>query len=71
MVIEQPTALQIFVGEIFRPLYIFLMFNLALQIQIEYYYFCVVIGVSAIVGITLTIIEMLRVNSQIHEMSYY
>lgn len=47
------------------------MFNLALQIQIEYYYFCFVIGVSAIIGITLTIIEMLRVSAQIHEMSYY
>lgn len=57
--------------EIFRPLYVFLVLNVALQLEIAYYYYCFVISISAIIGIVLTIVEVLRVNAQIHEMSFY
>lgn len=34
MVINQPTASEIFVQEIFRPLYIFLMLNVVVETEI-------------------------------------
>lgn len=55
MVINKPTAFQIFSKEIFRPLYIFLIANLLIQLEIHYYTYCVVIIASAIGGITITI----------------
>lgn len=55
MVINQPTAFQIFAKEIFRPLYIFLIANLFIQLEIKYYTYCAVIIISAIGGITITI----------------
>ena len=71
MEIDQPTACDIFVKEILKPLYFFLFMNVIIQMVAAYYYYCIIIMISAFVGVTFTIKEVRSVNAQIHEMSYY
>ena len=71
MIIHQPSGCDIFVKEILRPLYIFLMLNVLIQLEVAYYYYCIIITVSAILGVVFTIVEVQRVNAQIHDMSFY
>ena len=52
-------------------MYIFLIFNLALQIEIQYYFFCILILISTAIGLAMTIIELRKINDKIFEMAYY
>lgn len=71
MVINKPTTWQIFVKEVFRPLYIFLILNWALQIEIQYYLFCFLIMISTAIGLAMTIIQLRKINDKIYQMAYY
>jgi magnesium-transporting ATPase (P-type) len=71
MVIEKPTAISIFVEEIFSPLYIFLIINVLLNWEVEYKSFAVFIGMSAIGGLVITVREVMQVSEKIFAMAYY
>ena len=45
--------------------------NVIIQLAVAYYYYCIIIMISAFVGVAFTISEVKSVNAQIHEMSYY
>ena len=42
-----------------------------IQLVAVYYYYCILIVISALIGIAFTISDVKSVNAQIHEMSYY
>jgi cation-transporting ATPase 13A2 len=44
---------------------------LALQIEIQYYFFCILILISTAIGLAMTIIELRKINDKIFEMAYY
>lgn len=71
MVINKPTICDIFINELFRPLYLFIIFNLGLQLEIQYYLFCIILTISFVGGIAITINEVIKVNDKIFEMAFY
>ena len=71
MEIEQKSLLVIFVNETMRPLYVFIVLSCILWSYEEYYYYAVMIFVSAVGGIATSLWQTYRLNKKIFAMAYY
>jgi cation-transporting P-type ATPase 13A2 len=71
MVIRQPSALELLVRELLRPLYLFLFFSVALWLYEEYYYYAGIILFTSSVAIIVNLIQMVHLNTKIFHMAYY
>jgi cation-transporting ATPase 13A3/4/5 len=61
----------LFIDEVFRPLYIFIIFSLLLWTYEEYFYYCIMIFVTAAFGIGTSLVQTYRINKRIYEMAYF
>jgi cation-transporting ATPase 13A2 len=71
MVIHQPSALELLVKELLRPLYLFLFFSVALWFYEKYYYYAGIILLTSSVAIIVNLIQMVQLNTKIFHMAYY
>lgn len=65
MVLELKSIGRLFIDEVMRPLYIFIVLNCAIWLYEEYYYYCIMIFVSAVAGIAASLYETYRLNKKI------
>ncbi len=71
MEIDRPNILVLFAREVFRPLYLFIVFSVTLWLYEEYtYYACVIFGTSAI-SIGINLYQIRQLNEKIFHMAYY
>lgn len=54
-----------------RPLYIFIVLSCLLWIYEEYFYYAVMIFVTAAFGIGTSLVQTYRINRKIYEMAYF
>lgn len=54
-----------------RPLYIFIVFSCLLWIYEEYFYYSIMIFVTAAFGIGTSLVQTYRINRKIFEMAYF
>lgn len=71
MILEQKDAIDLFVDEIMRPLYIFIVMSCLLWIYEEYFYYSIMIFVTAAFGIGTSLVQTYRINKKIFEMAYF
>lgn len=71
MIIERPNILVLFGREVFRPLYLFIVFSISLWTYEEYYYYAGVIFVTSAVSIGINLYQIRQLNEKIFHMAYY
>jgi cation-transporting ATPase 13A3/4/5 len=71
MVIRQPSALELLIKELLRPLYLFLFFSVGLWFYEMYYYYAGIILFTSSVAIIVNLIQMVQLNAKIFNMAYY
>ena len=67
---EQPIWI-LFVKEVMRPLYLFIIFSTTLWFYQLYVYYAGIIVFTAAIGIIVNLIQTYKLNKKIHEMAYY
>ena len=67
---EQPVWL-LFVKQIMRPLYLFIVFSTTLWFYQLYIYYAAIIVFTAAIGIVVNLIQTYKLNKKIHNMAYY
>ncbi len=71
MIIERPNILVLFGREVFRPLYLFIVFSVCLWTYEEYYYYAAVIFFTSAVSIAINLYQIKKLNEKIFHMAYY
>lgn len=71
MIIERPNILVLFGREVFRPLYLFIVFSICLWTYEEYYYYAGVIFLTSAVSIGINLYQISQLNEKIFHMAYY
>lgn len=68
---EKPSLFKLFVHEVFRPMFLFIIFSIIVWIITVYFYYVGVIIVSAVVSLAINLYQTNKLNQKIHEMAYY
>lgn len=71
MEIERPSLPVLLFREVVRPLYFFIIFTLCVWAFEAYYYYCLVILVTSILGIVINLYQTYNMNNKIYSMAYY
>lgn len=72
MVIHKPNCLELFLREILRPLYLFVLFSVFYwYFQQGYIYYAITIFFVSISGLLLNLYQMVQLNNKIFSMAYY
>lgn len=71
MVIDRPNIFVLFVREVFRPLYLFIVFSVSLWTYEMYYYYAGVIFVTSAISIGINLYQIRQLNDRIFHMAYY
>jgi magnesium-transporting ATPase (P-type) len=72
MVIKKPTILELFLFEVVKPLYIFLIFSVFFWFFAEQYYlFASALFVVFLVGVVINLYQMVQLSNKIFAMAYY
>lgn len=71
MILPQIPIWLLFVKEIMRPLYLFIVFSTTLWFYELYYYYSAIIVLTASIGIGVNLVQTYRLNKKIYHMAYY
>jgi len=71
MVLDKPSLFKLFAQEVFRPMFLFIIFSIIVWIITVYFYYVGVIIVSAVVSLAINLYQTNKLNQKIHEMAYY
>jgi len=72
MIIPEVSLTSIILGEIFRPLYMFLIFSVSYWFfRQKYYYFAACLFFISAVGLIINITQIRSLNKKIHAMAYH
>lgn len=71
MQIERPTIGILFLREVVRPLYFFILFSIILWLHEYYYIYCTIIFLTSAIGIIANLYQTFKLNKKIHGMAYY
>ena len=71
MVIERPNIFVLFAREVFRPLYLFIVFSVSLWYYEKYIYYASVIAGTSILSIAINLYQVRQLNEKIFHMAYY
>lgn len=71
MILQHKSPFGLFVDEIMRPLYIFIILSCLLWVYEQYFYYSIIIFVTAAFGISTSLVQTYRINRKIFEMAYF
>ena len=71
MQIDTPSIPKLFLQEIMRPLYLFIIFSVVLWYNQEYAYYASVIAGTSVVGILASLVQTYQNNKRVYEMAYH
>ena len=72
MIIPDLSLVTIILGEILRPLYMFLIFSVSYWFfNQKYYYFAACLFFISLVGLVINIVQIKKLNKKIHDMAFH
>lgn len=68
---EKPTIFKLFIHEVFRPMFLFVLYSIIVWMSMDYQFYASIIAISMIISLTINLVQTNKLNNKIHEMAYY